>query len=63
MILIRIALICLIIYLILRSFVKYNEVQKSEPGKADGNSSQKGPVRKISKKVGEYIDYEEIKKK
>ena len=59
--LIRIGLICLIGYLIARSFARYGEdgTKSSEPG--NGIKEEKTPSKKISKKVGEYIDYEELK--
>ena len=58
--LIRIFLISLIIYLFVRSFMRFGEPdeeiqQKKEPE----NKNIKGD-KKISKKIGEYIDYEEI---
>ncbi len=59
-ILLRIILIGIIIYLLVRSFNRYffqGEEKKRKPEKR--NSS---PSKKISKETGEYIDYEEIKK-
>jgi hypothetical protein len=63
MILIRYLLLCIIGYLIVRAFVKFGgqdglSGKKRETVRKD-NSSQK----KVSKKIGEYVDYEEIKKK
>jgi hypothetical protein len=63
MILIRFLLVSLIVYLLIRSFLKLGKaegpaIHKPEPGK-NGNVTDK----KISKKIGEYIDYEEIKEK
>jgi hypothetical protein len=60
MILLRILLVCLIIYLIIRSFSRYEEEmdeinQKNEPGSKSFRNN-----KKISKEVGEYIDYEEV---
>lgn len=61
MILIRYLLICVIGYLIIRSFVKFGQEKSSgemrEPVKKD-----KDVQKKVSKEIGEYIDYEEIKK-
>jgi large-conductance mechanosensitive channel len=62
-ILIRFILVSLIVYLLVRSFMKLVKaeepaVHKPEPGKS-GNATDK----KISKEIGEYIDYEEIKEK
>jgi hypothetical protein len=59
-ILLRIILIGIIIYLLVRSFNRYffqGEEKEQKPEKR--NSS---PPKKISKETGEYIDYEEIKK-
>ena len=61
MILIRYLLICVIGYLIIRSFVKFGQEKSSgerrEPVKKDNT-----PPKKVSKEIGEYVDYEEIKK-
>ena len=61
MILIRYLLICLIGYLIVRSFVLFGK----EDAKADihqQGKKDKVPSKKVSKEIGEYVDYEEIKK-
>jgi hypothetical protein len=60
MILIRYLLIGLIVYLLVRSFVRFGD----GPGrKQDGfKSNDKQSGKKVSKEVGEYIDYEEVKK-
>lgn len=58
MIFIRIALIFLIIYLVVRSFMKLgNNDGPSIKSEDNGNKSNKTGV---SKDVGEYIDYEEV---
>jgi hypothetical protein len=64
MILVRIALICLIVYLITRSFVKYagGENQQGSATK-ESEKNDKSQQKKISKDVGEYVDFEELKKK
>ncbi len=58
MILFRYFLICLIIYLIVRSFIRYSagddQPERSEP------ESQTKTNKKVSKEIGEYIDYEEV---
>jgi len=58
--LIRFILISLIIYLIVRSFRMFNlsrnETQQQRSGAEDNNVKGK----KVSKEVGEYIDYEEV---
>jgi hypothetical protein len=54
-------LICVIGYLIIRSFVKFGE-EKSSVEKHEQVKKDKGPQKKVSKEVGEYVDYEEVKK-
>jgi len=64
MLLIRFLLVSLIIYMIIRSFVKfYNEEESSKLKRDPDKKSSNLPNKKVSKEVGEYIDYEEIKKK
>jgi hypothetical protein len=63
MLLIRFILISLIIYMIIRSFVKYSNEEESPKLKKDPDKSSNLTNKKISKEVGEYIDYEEIDKK
>lgn len=61
MILVRTLLIGLIVYLIIRSFIKHG--QENEPERPlDKSEGKRNPeTRKISKSVGEYVDYEELK--
>jgi hypothetical protein len=63
MILVRFFLISLIAYLIVRSFVKFGQDDKS--GQGTGHSERDGEAssKKVSKSIGEYVDYEEIKEK
>ncbi len=61
MILIRFALITLIIYLIIRSFVRYTIGDKPPAKGHETDFSSKNKDKGVSKDVGEYIDYEEIK--
>jgi hypothetical protein len=59
-ILLRIFLISLIIYLLVRSFVRYFQgEEETREVQEDKNSSNS---KKISKEIGEYVDYEEIDK-
>lgn len=61
MILLRIFLIGLIIYLLFRSFFRYfNTGEESREAHEEKGSAD---IKKISKDVGEYVDYEEIDKK
>jgi hypothetical protein len=62
MILIRYLLICIIGYLIVRSFVNYGKEEKSSEGRRETVKRDKSPQKKVSKAIGEYVDYEEIKK-
>jgi hypothetical protein len=58
LILIRIFLVSLIIYLIIRSFTRYNrEEEDNRQDPPSGNNSRNS--KRISKETGEYIDFEE----
>ena len=43
--------------------MKFGEEDKSSGGKNGQINKNKSHEKKVSKKIGEYIDYEEIKKK
>lgn len=62
MIIVRYLLLTLIFFLLIRSFIRKGE--QSGASKHMKGSDKKGKVseKKISKKVGEYIDYEELDK-
>jgi hypothetical protein len=60
MILIRYLLIGLIVYLLVRSFVRFGDGAGRRQDSFKSNDKQSG--KKVSKEVGEYIDYEEVKK-
>jgi hypothetical protein len=62
MILIRYFLICIIGYLIVRSFVRFGKEDQPSADIRQQGGKDKVPSKKVSKKIGEYIDYEEIKK-
>jgi hypothetical protein len=58
LLIIRIFLVSLIIYLIFRAFSRYSmEEEKERENNVPGNNNQSR--RKISKEIGEYIDFEE----
>jgi large-conductance mechanosensitive channel len=59
MILVRFFLIALIVYLLVRSFMKYAEEQKAGSSKERDEAYE---ARKVSKSIGEYVDFEDIKK-
>lgn len=61
MILIRYLLICIIGYLIIRSFVKFGQ-ERSSGEMHEHVKKDKDVQKKVSKEIGEYIDYEEVKK-
>ncbi len=50
----------LIVYLIVRAFVKFGDGRDKRPDSF--KSRDKQSTKKISKEVGEYIDYEDVKK-
>ncbi len=60
MILIRFALIGLIVYLLARSFMRFGEEDKQSSKKQDPGKNDSITVKKVSKKTGEYVDYEEV---
>jgi hypothetical protein len=62
MILIRYLLICIIGYLIVRSFVNFSAQKKFSEGKRGKVKKDNDTGKKVSKRIGEYVDYEEIKK-
>jgi hypothetical protein len=62
MILIRYFLICLIGYLLVRAMVNYGHEDPQVNGKQDIGKKDNEPSKKVSKQIGEYVDYEEVKK-
>jgi hypothetical protein len=60
MILIRFFLISLIVYLIIRSFMRYGNESEAEKQKEKYDHNE---TKKVSKSIGEYVDFEEIKNK
>lgn len=65
MIIIRFVLICVIVYLLVRGFARslFQEDKTQNAGFKDYPKPPKPTSQKVSKKIGEYVDYEEIKKK
>jgi hypothetical protein len=61
MILIRFILVSLIFYLLIRSFVRHGKAEDSVKGRSGPEKGDKISSKGVSKKTGEYIDYEEIK--
>jgi hypothetical protein len=62
MFLIRYLLIGLVVYLIVRSFRVFGESADKSDKIKEPHETNKANGKKISKSVGEYVDYEEIKK-
>lgn len=62
MIFLRYILIFVIGYLIVRSFIKFGEEGKITTDKHKPDERGKTQSKKISKRIGEYVDYEEIRK-
>lgn len=62
MILIRFLLVSLIIYLIVRSFLRLGEEDKPSSGRSETDNKSKPNSKKVSKEIGEYVDYEELDK-
>lgn len=62
MILIRFILIGLIVFLIARSFSRYRDGEVPSANQDGTDKNGKKATKKVSKQIGEYVDYEEIKK-
>lgn len=62
MILIRYLLIGLIVYLVVRSFRSFGQNPQQSDKVKEPQEAKKAGGKKISKSVGEYVDYEELKK-
>lgn len=60
MILIRFILIFLIVYLLVKGFIKSLFLDDPHEKVQEPQKNKKEPVKKISKEVGEFIDYEEV---
>jgi hypothetical protein len=60
MLLVRYILIFLIVYLLVRGFIRSFYLEDKPPRRPAGPHDEK-PKKRISKDVGEFIDYEEIK--
>lgn len=56
--LIRFVLIAIIIYLLVRSFVMY--FAENDTSEHDHESRKNSKSKGVSKKVGEYVDYEDV---
>ena len=63
MILLRYLLIGLIVYLLVRSFTRLGAASRPAEGQKGHEKNSRQVIKKVSKEIGEYIDYEEVKKK
>jgi hypothetical protein len=62
MILIRYILYALVIYLIVRLFAGQAVNKQTNSGKVDLEKDSAKSNKKVSKEIGEYVDYEDLKK-
>jgi len=60
MIILRLVLFSIIIYLIIRSFVRYGEKDTLSSQKTEPDKNSKIVSKRVSKEIGEYVDYEEV---
>jgi biopolymer transport protein ExbD len=59
---VRLLLVLLVIFLIARLFVVYGSVVSTDQKKAEPEDNNAKSRKGVPKGVGEYIDYEEVKK-
>jgi large-conductance mechanosensitive channel len=59
MIIIRFILICLIVYLLVKGFIR--SLYLEDPPQ-QRRQEPPPPVKKVSKEIGEFVDYEEVGK-
>jgi large-conductance mechanosensitive channel len=58
--LIRFVLITIIIYLLVRSFVRYFEDKDTSDHEHENGREKNSKSKGVSKEVGEYTDYEDV---
>lgn len=65
MILVRLILIFLIVYLLVRGFLRSLSAHGADTGEKRNDQKINTPEKpkKVSKSIGEYVDYEETRKK
>ena len=61
--LIRVILIGLIIFLIIRQFVRYFAEEDNTVQRAEQENKNPKSKKGVPREIGEYIDYEDVKKK
>jgi hypothetical protein len=52
----------LIGYLIVRALINYSHDDPPVTGEQNVEKEDRGSSKKVSKEIGEYVDYEEVKK-
>jgi len=63
MILLRLILVGLIIFLIIRTFIRYMESEKPSSNRTvEHGNGEKTINKRVSKEIGEYVDYEDVDK-
>ena len=62
MILFRVVLFAAVIYLIVRMFIGSGANRGPFAGKSDLEGQSDKNSKKVSKEIGEYVDYEDVKK-
>ncbi len=62
MYILRITLIFLIVYLLVRAFLMAGEAKEPPKQKTDKDNNKWKPSKGVPKGIGEYVDYEEIDK-
>jgi large-conductance mechanosensitive channel len=58
--LIRFILVGIIIYLLVRSFVRFFAEQEIETRESEQDNRNEAKTKGVSKEIGEYVDYEEV---
>jgi hypothetical protein len=59
--LIRFFLVSMIIYLLIRSFIRFFAEEEDERQNREREKAKEKKPKGVSKEIGEFIDYEEIK--
>ena len=63
MIFLRYILVGVAIFLLVRALTTHSEKEEPTVRKPGQDKSSKNSSKKVSKKIGDYIDYEEVKKR
>lgn len=52
----------MIVYLLVRSFMRFGKEGEPEKQKESNDSKDRNDSKRVSKSIGEYVDFEEIRK-